>query len=592
MKQNTKKIVVTLFGLLLLTQVVIFTIQAAPPSGPQTYSTTLESQTSVFIDQSQPTKNYNSGTNRYYLYVAQDEFEYKQVSFVAFDLSSLPDDADVLDAEIRLYLPAAPTSSATTKMYPIHQSWTENSVNWNTKPSYDTHDLNDTIIISTSGWKEWDATSVVEDWLDGSRTNYGVAFETDSLSSLRFSSDESSYEPRLWILYQSSSGEEPEDPPEDPPEDNTPCEISYTITPENPQSGDEVTISATATDNLGLEYLTIKEGSVELISTIAEDDSTTELLCNYTETLYTPGKTFFIEANDKGSSPPQLITLEIEVEGSGSDPEVTLTIAFDDDDVSPPKYRLLPMDGQTVAITATATDPDGIDLMTITFDGMPYDFSYDPPQTEVEETLSLINGLDILDDCTPPCSFRYSVRAYDAEGRSTQVIGDEIDVNAPWQWYWGFSFANWGCDENHTWSWSMMESIYGDEVWWNEERGWKTPHAKYIYDHGIKKGGRGGQCYGMSVAALDLAQSSPTVYANLIQPSASNIDDLEKENWNNTWRYYYARQAGQYSRNIMMHRVAQYLLQPEYSGSGLHPFIDDILDGIIHDLNAGEPGVL
>ena len=372
MKQNTKKVVVTLFGLLMLSQVVVFTIQAAPPpSGPQTYSTTLESETSVFIDQSQPTKNYNSGTNRYYLYVAQDEFEYKQVSFVEFDLSSLPDDADVLDAEIRLYLPAAPTSSVTTKMYPIRQSWAETSVTWNTKPSYKdfskTQGLIDTIIISTSGWKEWDATTVVEDWLDGSRTNYGVAFETEA-GTLRFSSDESSYEPRLWILYQSSSGEEPDDPPEDPPEDSTPCEISYTLNPENPQSGDEVTISATATDNMGLEYLTIKEGSVELCSTYAEDDSTTELTLNYTETLYTPGKTFFIEANDKGSSPPQLITLEIDVEGSGSDPEVTLTIAFDDDNVAPQKYRLLPMDGQTVEITATATDPDGIDLMTITFD--------------------------------------------------------------------------------------------------------------------------------------------------------------------------------------------------------------------------------
>ena len=83
----------------------------------------------------------------------------------------------------------------------------------------------------------------------------------------------------------------------------------------------------------------------------------------------------------------------------------------------------------------------------------------------------------------------------------------------------------------------------------------------------------------ITCAFLELAQPSPRIYANLVQPSAVTIDDLERENWFNTWRYYYARQEGQYSWDIMTLRVAQYLLQPEYSGSGLHPFIDDILDG-------------
>ena len=595
MKINNNKAVVVLFALLMLVQTVMFTAQSAPPPEPKTYETIIESDTSAYISQEQPTKNFNSGSNMYYLDIYQNEFLNKWVSFVKFDLSSLPDDAEVLDAEIRLYLIDDPSSSATVKMYPIRQSWSENSVTWNTKPSYkdlsEDQGLIDTIIISTAGWKEWDATTVVEEWLDGTRTNYGVAFETED-SLPRFRSDESSYEPRLWMLYESASGEEPEEPPEDPPEDTTPCEISYTITPENPQSGDEVTLSATATDNIGLEYLTIKEGSIELCSSFAEDDSTTELTCEHTEVLYTPGKTFMIEANDIGSSLPQLITLSIDVAGSGSSPVVTLDISFDDDTVVPSKYRLLPNDRQTVEITATASDPDGIDLMTITYDGTPYDYTYDPPQTEVDETIYLVNGIDMLYDCSPPCTFRYSVRAYDTEDRSTRVDGDDILVNAPWQWYWGLPFANWGCDENHTWSWSMMESIYGDEVWWNEERGWKTPHAEYIYDHGIRTGGRGGQCYGMSLTAIELAHPSPRIYANLVQPSATTIDNLEKENWNNTWRYYYARQAGQYSRNIMALRVAQYLLQPEYSGSGLHPFIGIILDDIIDDLNAGNPGVL
>jgi hypothetical protein len=560
------------------------------------YQITLESDTSVYVSESQPTYNFDSGTNRFYLDIYQDEFTYQWVSFVKFDISSLPKDATVLDAEIRLYHIADADDWGIVKMYGIRQDWSEKSVTWNTKPSYKdiskTQGLISSLNISTDGWKEWEATSIVEDWLDGTKENFGVAFETEYDSLSRFRSDESSYKPRLWIYYETDSGEEPDDPPDDPPEDTLPCEISYTITPENPESGDEVIIAATATDNLGLEYITIKEGSIELCTSYAEDDTTTILTCEHTEVLYTPGKTFLIEANDLGSSSTQLITLNIDVTGSESNPVVTLNIAYDDDDVIPSKYQLLPMDEQAVEISATASDPDGITMMTITYDGVPYDYTYDPPETEVDETLYLINGVDMLEDCSPPCPFRYSVRAYDTEGRSTRVEGDDIEVNAPWQWYWGLPFANWGCDENHTWSWSMMESIYGDEVWWNKEREWKTPHAKYIYDNEIRTGGRGGHCYGMCVTVLELSQPSPRIYGNLVQPTAATIDDLERENWNNTWRYYYARQAGQYSRNIMALRIGQYLAQPEYSGSDLHPFIDDILDEISDDLDAGNPGVL
>ena len=596
MKNREQKIIIIFLTIVTILPVLGQTETAAPPPSPKTYSTTLESDYSVYVSQEQPTKNFNSGTNKYYLNIQQNEFEYKDVSLVKFDLSTLPDDADILDAEIRLYLTADPSSSAAVNMYPIREAWIENDVTWNSKPSYKdftkTQGLIDSITISTDGWKEWDAASIVEDWIDGTRTNYGVAFETNE-NLPRFRSDDSSYKPRIWILYKSSSGEEPEDPPEEPPEDTTACEISYTITPENPQNGDEVTISAIATDDVGLEYLTIKEGSIERCTSFAEDDATKVLYCNYSETLFTPGKSFFIEANDLGSSSTQLISLDITVEGSGTNPEVTLSIEFDEEDAIPEKHRILPMDGQQIEITATASDPDGINLMTLTYDGMPYDFSYDPPATAVEETLTLINGIDFLDDCTVPCTFRYSLRAYDVEGRSTQVEGEDIELGAPWQWYWGLPFANWGCDENHTWSWSMMESIFGDEIWWNKDRGWKKPHAEYLYNNKIKEGGRGGQCYGMCALSLELSQSSTTgLYANLIQPTAASIDDLDRENWNNTWPYYYARQAGQYSFHRLLLKSAQYLLQPERSGSGLHPFIDGILDDIIDDLNAGTPGII
>ena len=567
------------------------TTTSAPPSEPIIYETWLESSCSVYVssvnyDQD---KNFDSGPDKYYITVGGDEMNYQYISYVKFDLSSLPDDADVMEAKISLFSSTAPNPSLTVYMHPIMDSWEENDVTWDSDISY--YEMNSSFVVSSDKWTDWEATTIVEDWLDGSKTNYGVAFEANATNSLRFSSDDTWHEPQLYIMYKSSSGEEPEDPPEEPPEDTTPCEYEYSITPEIPHSGDTVTIEVNATDDVAMQYISIQKGGVEAEYCEAVGTQTT-ISCSYSEVLTTGSYTFTISADDKGRESTQGETFSVDVAGTGSDPIVELEIEFEHDDATPANHRLLPMDGQRVDIKATATDPDGIDFMTITVDGIPVDFTFDPPQTEVERWVSVENGADILDDCSAPCTLRYSARAYDTEDRSTRVEGEDIEIGAPWQWYWGLPFANWGCDENHTWGWSMMESIFGDEVWWNEEHGWRKPHADYLYKNKVKEGGRKGQCYGMCALSLELASTSSSIYANMIQPTAVSIDDFEREEWNNTWPYYYARQAGQYSFHRLFLKSGQYLLQPERSGSGLHPFIDDILDDIIDDLNAGTPGIV
>ena len=588
------KYFVLLLTIVTITPTFIMTTTSEPPPEPVTEY--FYSAISSYVSEEQPNSNFNSGTEKYYLMTGEGaEFLYNYLSFVKFSSIDLPEDAEIQEAEIGLYLPSNP-ENIPVKMYYVREPWFESTITWNNKPLYKVYSkitgLIDTITISTTGWHYWDATSLVEDWVDGTKSNYGVAFESLEGEDLRFYSDDSSYyKPRLRITYLSSDGES-EEPPEEPPEDTVPCAIEYTVSPENPQSGDTVSISVNATDDVAMEYISIQKGGVEVEYCEAISNETT-LLCSYSEVFSTPGNfSFSIFADDKGAESAVGVTFYVDVQGTGSNPVVTLEIEFDTDDASPAEHRLLPMDGQRVDITATATDPDGIDMMTINYDGMPYDYMYDPPQTEVEETLTLINGVDILDDCSIPCTFRYSVRAYDTEDRSTRVEGEDIEVAAPWQWYWGLPFANWGCDENHTWRWSMMESIFGDEVWWNKEYGWRKPHADYLYKNKIKEGGRGGQCYGMCALSLELASTSSSIYANMIQPTAVTIDDLERENWNNTWPYYFARQSGQYSFDRLLLKSVQYLLQPERSGSGLHPFISDILDDIIDDLNAGTPGII
>ncbi len=592
MKNYVPKIICFILTIVMIIPVFSISVKSAPPSEPVTYTAYFYSDESSYVYRGLPSMNYNTGMDKYNLILGQDEFNNDYQFYVKFNNIDLPSDAVIKSAKIRLWCSEYGSDNALTEMRKATTSWNEDTLNWNNKPSVSS--TIDQKNVGTDGPYDFNALTLVEDWVDTPSQNYGVLFVNEQydqfFSYVFYSDNDAAYRPRLQITYETSTGEEP-DPPEEPTEDTTPCEIEYTVNPENPQSGDTVIISVTATDDVAMQYISIKKGGDEVEYCEAEGTQTT-LSCNYSEVLTTGTYTFSIFADDQGSEAPVGETFDIEVQGTGSDPVVTIDIEFEEDNAIPAKHSLLPMDGQRIDVTATATDPDGIDFMTITVDGMPVDFTIDPPQTDVERSITVYNGVDILDDCSAPCTLRYSVRAYDTEDRSTRVEGENIEIGAPWQWYWGLPFANWGCDENHTWSWSMMESIFGDEIWWNEEHGWRKPHADYLFQNKVREGGRRGQCYGMCALSLELADGSSGLYANLIQPTAVSIDDLERENWNNTWPYYYARQAGQYSFHRLLLKSAQYLLQPERSGSGLHPFIDDILDDIIDDLNAGTPGII
>ena len=191
--------------------------ESAPP--PEEHTSYIFSTCSVFVSEFQPTKNFNSGSKRYYLDVGEDEFTYSYVSFVKFDLSSLPEDADIQTAEISLYLSADP-ENIPVKMYKIFETWVEDSVTWNSKPSYKdfskTQGLVDTVTISTIGRQYWNATTLVEEWFNGSRINYGVAFESTGEYFHRFLSDDATYyTPLLAVYYYSSSGGGTQNPPEE-----------------------------------------------------------------------------------------------------------------------------------------------------------------------------------------------------------------------------------------------------------------------------------------------------------------------------------------------------------------------------------------
>jgi len=596
-RKSVKSVLIVFLTIVTIIPAFSVVYQAAPPPSEKTQY--FYADGAVYVSEEAANTNFDSGVQSYNLRVGEGaEFLYDYLSFVKFSSLELPEDAEIVEAEIGLYLTSASTS-ASVKMFYVREFWIEDFVTWNDKPVYKVWSskysrylglIDEVTVSTTTGWKYFDATSLVEDWVDGSKYNDGVCFESLEGHDFVFASDDSSYyKPRLRVTYVSSGGSS-ESPPEDPPEDTTPCSIEYSVSPAEPMSGDNVTISVTASDDTAMEYVSIHKGGVE-VSLCEAVGTQTSLSCSYSEVLYAGTHGFSVFADDKGSSAVQGETFWVNVTGSGTSPVVSLDVEFRDMNAIPEKYRLLPGDNQMINVTISASDPEGIDFMT--FDSsisIPEDVSFDPPVTEVVHKFSVLND-DVSDR-----SFSCYVRVYDVEDESTRVDSEDFEIGVPYQWYWGLPFDNWGVSDNDTWSWEMMEFIFGeDEVWIEKDWDWKRPRAQHLFEEKIETGGRNGQCYGMCALSLELADPHSDLYANYLESSAVSIDNLSAMEWNYTWRYYFARQMGQYCYQVQDVKADQFWAQEEEESvrsSGLQPHLDDILDDIIDDLESDIPGIL
>lgn len=106
------------------------------------------------------TKQGNVYTN-YYLSVYFDGAVYNR-SYLKFDLSSIPDDAVINSAELRLYSITSPNSIIKPVVdlnYVANDSWSETTLNWTNRPAYDANILLDS---STPGVNSWQTFNLLK----------------------------------------------------------------------------------------------------------------------------------------------------------------------------------------------------------------------------------------------------------------------------------------------------------------------------------------------------------------------------------------------------------------------------------------------
>jgi hypothetical protein len=97
-------------------------------------------------------------------------------TYIKFGLGTVPANAVVLDADLRLYrYSGSGTDSFTIGIYKVTSGWGEHAITWNIQPTFSVDAEITSNISPTVGWKSWDIDDLVQAWLnDGPITNYGM----------------------------------------------------------------------------------------------------------------------------------------------------------------------------------------------------------------------------------------------------------------------------------------------------------------------------------------------------------------------------------------------------------------------------------
>ena len=96
--------------------------------------------------------------------------------FIKFDVSSIPSSATINSAILYMYYWSFQDSNPAGRILTLYRplsDWDENSVTWNTQPSYASQPTTSSKVPSSYGWMTWNVTDDVQDFVKGKKPNYG-----------------------------------------------------------------------------------------------------------------------------------------------------------------------------------------------------------------------------------------------------------------------------------------------------------------------------------------------------------------------------------------------------------------------------------
>ena len=136
----------------------------------------------TYCSEDQPTTNYGTIT----VISCQEGTGTDRIGLIQFDISSVP--AGAVSAKLRLYCSAV-AAGGNVACHQTTSTWDEGAVTWNTKPTFEAV-AEATAEVFSTGWKEWDITTLYNKWKSGDETNYGLYLIAAANTNVNFDSSD------------------------------------------------------------------------------------------------------------------------------------------------------------------------------------------------------------------------------------------------------------------------------------------------------------------------------------------------------------------------------------------------------------------
>ena len=132
--------------------------------------------------------NSNTYSTLISLYVGTYNVSDYYRSYLQFDLSTIPADAMLEDADLRLYQYLSEGSgNFQIGLHRVTSNWKENIITHNLRPTSSSEiEALSTVYTGSTTWRNWDIDNLVQGWLNGSITNQGMVLKStdETLSAI------------------------------------------------------------------------------------------------------------------------------------------------------------------------------------------------------------------------------------------------------------------------------------------------------------------------------------------------------------------------------------------------------------------------
>ena len=172
------------------------------PLAPTPVPVYLTADADAHTDSIAPGANY---AHSLLLYSTRTKAPRVRRTYLHFDLSGVPPNAEILHAEVQLYLVQWIGSGPfLVEAREVGRAWDEHKITWNDQPTPGAL-LDAPAIPAAAGYTSWEITAEAQDWLRNPHANYGlvIAPQDTTTHDLMFHSREQDlYRPRLMLQYR------------------------------------------------------------------------------------------------------------------------------------------------------------------------------------------------------------------------------------------------------------------------------------------------------------------------------------------------------------------------------------------------------